>query len=77
VFNIQSNNEQNDANAQNAQRVAAASGGSLDGPAQTAGQPILGDPNQLMDAIKNSSMDELVRLGIMPREGTLFNPPRR
>lgn len=72
VFGVKSN--ENDANAQNAQRVSAASGGVADSIATGEGnQPILGNPEEIANAIKTLPYEELQRLGYMPKSGTLFS----
>lgn len=72
VFGVKSN--ENDANAQNAQRVSAASGGVADSIATGEGkQPILGNPEEIANAIKTLPYEELQRLGYMPASGTLFS----
>lgn len=70
-----SSGQQNDQNAQNAQRVAAASFGNQ-ATVQVGPEGALGDPAEIQNLIETLPYDELVKLGIMPKPGVLFNPVR-
>jgi hypothetical protein len=80
VFGVQAQTQApaNDPNAQAAQRVSQQSHGTVDsiqnGPVDTA---VLGNPEEILRAIQTLPMDELVKLGYMPSDGTLFNPHKR
>ena len=62
---------ENDANAEAARRAAAASGdsGSLSvDQSVTPGQRVLGDPEQILNALNTLPYAELVKLGYMPAD---------
>lgn len=70
VFNVK---PVDDANAQNAQRVSDASFGAPDNEPAPQGGQVLGDPAEIQRAITTLPYEELVKLGYMPKQGTLFN----
>lgn len=75
VFGIRSNSTENDANAAAAQRASDASFGNLDtnaGPGNN-GQ-VVGDLDELERAMRTLPYEELVKRGMLPASGTLFNP---
>lgn len=66
---------ENDQNAANAARVSGASGGvgSPVAPSGDAGNPVLGDPVEMLHAMQTLPYEELQRLGMLPKSGTLFS----
>lgn len=66
----------NDQNARNAQRVADTSHGNARSVQNGPDSNILGDPEELLRTIKNSSYEDLVKQGLMPQTGILFNQRR-
>lgn len=79
VFHVQTEGKagENDANANSVQRISAASfGQNTDAPGSTDGQPIMGDPVELLNYVRNAPMEELQRIGYMPKPGELFSPQR-
>lgn len=71
--------KQIDPNEADAARVAAASFGNTAGVQQDpAPGQVLGDPEQILHAIKTLPYEDLQKLGIMPQDkGQLFNSGRR
>ena len=62
VFGVK---QEEDPNAQAAERLAAASTGNS-ASIQNAGKQVLGDPEAILHAIQTLPYDELVKLGYMP-----------
>lgn len=60
--------QQSDANAQAAARVAGATFSIPQSRAVATDGRVLGDPNEILHAIKTLPMEELVKLGYMPSE---------
>jgi len=73
VFGGASAGESNDANAANAQRVSAASGGASNSIVAGPDGKVLGDPNEMLHAMQTLPYEELQRLGYLPKSGTLFS----
>lgn len=65
VFGVK---QEDDANAQAAQRLSAAQVGNS-ANVQNAGKQILGDPAEMLQLIQNTPYEELVKLGYMPERG--------
>lgn len=63
---------QPDPNVEAARRAAALAGGNAASIQNTDAMP-LGDPDALMKAIAEMPYDELVKQGLMPKTGTIFN----
>lgn len=67
-------NGQPDPNAQAAARVSQASFGHPEAPAPQQGGRIYGDPEEIRRALENLPYPELVKQGLMPPPGGLYNP---
>lgn len=75
LFGLTKQTSEQDANAAAAARAAGVSFGNVSS-IQNSETQVLGDPDALLKAIQTLPYDELVKQGIMPKEGQLFNPPR-
>lgn len=65
-----------DPNAAAAQRVSDASYGNAQTPQAAGDNKILGAPEEILRALQTLPMDDLIKMGYMPKPGTIFNPRR-